>query len=171
MGVRGELFSTKVSTEKRTYFFNVKENRMGDAFLNIVESKKEGEGEFERHQIMVYQEEIEVFIREFQKAAGVLLKHKETHQSGASRPAPRARSAPSGESSHDASKSSPAKHVVRKSRAPAAEPPRPTYELDGNWKGPESMKTKGSKVTRISRKQIEERSAKKSAAAPAKPLP
>jgi len=29
MGVRGELFSQKVILPNRTYFFNVKENRMG----------------------------------------------------------------------------------------------------------------------------------------------
>jgi hypothetical protein len=29
MGIRGELFSTKVMLPNRTYFFNVKENRMG----------------------------------------------------------------------------------------------------------------------------------------------
>jgi glycerol kinase len=40
MGTRGEVFSSKASTAKRTYFFNVKENRLGDVFLNIVESKK-----------------------------------------------------------------------------------------------------------------------------------
>jgi hypothetical protein len=39
MGIRGEIFSTKVQLQNRTYFFNVKENRMGDLYLNIVESK------------------------------------------------------------------------------------------------------------------------------------
>ena len=40
MGQRGELFSSRANREKRTYFFNVKENRSGDLFLNIVESRK-----------------------------------------------------------------------------------------------------------------------------------
>jgi hypothetical protein len=39
MGVRGEIFSNRVILPNRTYFFNVKENRMGDLYLNIVESK------------------------------------------------------------------------------------------------------------------------------------
>jgi hypothetical protein len=30
MGLRGELFSTRVVLQNRTYFFNVKENRVGD---------------------------------------------------------------------------------------------------------------------------------------------
>jgi len=42
MGTRGEVFSSKANTAKRTYFFNVKENRTGDIFLNVVESKRIG---------------------------------------------------------------------------------------------------------------------------------
>ena len=53
MGTRGEIFSTKADTDKRTYFFNVKENRFGDHFLNIAESRRVGEetDKFERRQI------------------------------------------------------------------------------------------------------------------------
>ena len=61
MGLRGEVFSTRANSEKRTYFFNVKENRHGDLFLNIVESKKHGEEGFERHSVMVFEEDIEEF--------------------------------------------------------------------------------------------------------------
>ncbi len=68
MGIRGEVFSSKTSVGKRTYFFNVKENRHGDLFLNIVESKKhEGTG-FERHSVIVFGEDLEDFVGEFQKA-------------------------------------------------------------------------------------------------------
>ena len=69
MGVRGEIFSSRASSGNRTYFFNVKENRAGDLFLNIVESKKRGETAFERHQIVVFQEDFQQFFAEFQKAA------------------------------------------------------------------------------------------------------
>ena len=69
MGVRGEVFSSRASSGNRTYFFNVKENRNGDLFLNIVESKKHGETGFERHQIVVFQEDLIEFLDEFQKAA------------------------------------------------------------------------------------------------------
>jgi hypothetical protein len=64
MGTRGEVFSSKANTEKRTYFFNVKENRMGDVFLNIVETKKSGENQFEqeRRQIIVFKEDLAVFM-------------------------------------------------------------------------------------------------------------
>lgn len=62
MGRRGELFSAKATSEKRVFFFNVKENRRGDMFLNIVESKRsEDAGEADRHQIIVYQEEMDDF--------------------------------------------------------------------------------------------------------------
>jgi len=76
MGIRGEVFSSKVLTEKRTYFFNVKENRKGDLFMNIVESKKHGEDSFERHSIIVYQEDIEDFYKEMSKAVDYIKKSK-----------------------------------------------------------------------------------------------
>ena len=65
MGTRGEVFSTRSNSksEKRTYFFNVKENRNGDIFLNIVESKKHEETNFERHQIVVFQEDLTEFLQ------------------------------------------------------------------------------------------------------------
>ncbi|MCF7944642.1 MAG: PUR family DNA/RNA-binding protein [Spirochaetia bacterium] len=68
MGIRGELFSTKFPTKKRTYFFNVKENRNGDMFLNIVESKRQGEDSFERRSVIVFEEDLEVFEEELLKA-------------------------------------------------------------------------------------------------------
>ena len=154
MGVRGELFSTKVSSEKRTYFFNVKENRVGDVFLNIVESKKGEEAEFERHQIMVYQEEIESFMKELQKAAAVIQKHQLVERAPARRTAPRR--APGAESA------SPETPKPARPRRPAVDRPEqvPTFALDGEWKGPEAMMAKGGKVARISRKDVEARTAK-----------
>jgi len=76
MGLRGEVFSTRANSEKRTYFFNVKENRNGDLFLNIVESKKHGEEGFERHSVMVFEEDIEEFVESFQKAADFIVRKK-----------------------------------------------------------------------------------------------
>lgn len=60
MGQRGEVFSWRVpsANEGRTYFLNVKENRMGDLYLTIVESKKHGESDFERRQVMFFEEDI-----------------------------------------------------------------------------------------------------------------
>ena len=60
MGQRGEVFSWRVpsANEGRTYFLNLKENRMGDLYLTIVESKKHGETDFERHQVMFFEEDL-----------------------------------------------------------------------------------------------------------------
>ena len=68
MGLRGEIFSSRASSGRRTYFFNVKENRNGDLFLNIVESKKNGESEFERHSLIVFNEDLDNFLDGFDKA-------------------------------------------------------------------------------------------------------
>ena len=65
MGTRGEIFSSKANTAKRTYFFNVKENRLGDVFLNIVESKKNGEDQFERRSVIVFKEDLAAFLEAF----------------------------------------------------------------------------------------------------------
>lgn len=72
MGIRGEVYSGRLSSGTRTYFFNVKENRHGDLFLNLVESKKHGESGFERHQVLIFEEDIELFKREFDKAVSFM---------------------------------------------------------------------------------------------------
>jgi hypothetical protein len=72
MGSRGEVFSTHTVAGMRTYFFNVKENRHGDVFLNLVESKKNGESDFERHSIIVFEEDLENFLHGFNQAVGFI---------------------------------------------------------------------------------------------------
>jgi len=74
MGVRGELFSTKVSLQNRTYFFNVKENRLGDLYLNIVESKNREEGGFERQSVILFAEDLQEFLKGFDESLRVLEK-------------------------------------------------------------------------------------------------
>jgi len=76
MGIRGELFSTNLPSKKRTYFFNVKENRNGDIFLNIVESKRHGEEGFERHSVIVFEEDIDNFEEEILKALSFIKEQK-----------------------------------------------------------------------------------------------
>ncbi len=63
MGLRGELFSTRMACDGRTYFFNVKENRVGDLFLTIVESKPTETGDFDRRSVVVFQESAADFIK------------------------------------------------------------------------------------------------------------
>ncbi|MGO9412080.1 MAG: DUF3276 family protein [Spirochaetia bacterium] len=69
MGTRGEIFSSKANTAKRTYFFNVKESRTGDVFLNIVESsKKSGDDQFERRSVIIFKEDLATFLEGFEAA-------------------------------------------------------------------------------------------------------
>jgi hypothetical protein len=74
MGIRGEIFSTKVAVHNRTYFFNVKENRMGDLYLNIVESKNRETGGFERQSVILFADNIEEFLTGFDESLKVLEK-------------------------------------------------------------------------------------------------
>ncbi|QMU98864.1 DUF3276 family protein [Borrelia sp. A-FGy1] len=77
MGERGEIYSDKLFTNSdRTYFFNVKENRKGDYFLNIVESKRNASGDFERHSVFIYEENIKEFESSLLKAISVIKKKK-----------------------------------------------------------------------------------------------
>ena len=74
MGVRGEIFTTKVSLQNRTYFFNVKENRLGDLYLNIVESKNRDEGGFDRQSVILFAEDLQEFLKGFDESLRVLEK-------------------------------------------------------------------------------------------------
>jgi hypothetical protein len=76
MGQRGEVYSTKLIKNDRTYFFNVKENVYGDLYLNIVESKGDLESNrYIRQSVLVYQEDMGEFVREFQKSLDFIKKN------------------------------------------------------------------------------------------------
>jgi len=53
------IFSTKFQAGNRTYFFDVKTTKDGNRYLKISESKRTGESEFERHQIIVFDKGID----------------------------------------------------------------------------------------------------------------
>ena len=61
MAFRGELFTTQVNLNNRSYFFNVKENRAGDVFLQIVESKIK-DGQEERRDVVVFTDDMKRFL-------------------------------------------------------------------------------------------------------------
>lgn len=90
MGIRGELYSVRSNTksERRFYFFNVKENRMGDVFLNIVESNKHGDGDHERRQIVVFNEDLPDFLKALNLAAAAMKRNKDGNSSGGFRRGP-----------------------------------------------------------------------------------
>lgn len=76
MAIRGELFTNQVNLDNRSYFFNVKENRKGDVFLQIVESKlKEGQ-EAERRDIVVFADDLKEFLGGMEEALGAIDKIK-----------------------------------------------------------------------------------------------
>lgn len=83
MGTRGELFTEKLFSESgsKTYFFNVKENRFGDYFLNIVESSKNDNGRFDRYSIIVFEEDLDLFVAEFHKAVDIVRAKQEDYTS------------------------------------------------------------------------------------------
>ena len=88
MGLRGELFSTRVVLQNRTYFFNVKENRVGDLYLNIVESKNRETGGFDRQSVILFADGLQEFLKGFDESLRVL--EKETRERRrSSRPAVR----------------------------------------------------------------------------------
>jgi len=61
------LFSEKVSAGKRTYFFDVKEDRTGSKILKITESRK-NDGEFIRHSVLIFQEDFNKIFDAFEKS-------------------------------------------------------------------------------------------------------
>ena len=85
MGVRGELFSTKVQLANRTYFFNVKENRMGDLYLNIVESKNRETGGFERQSVVLFADDLSEFLSGFEESLRVMEKATREKKRGGGR--------------------------------------------------------------------------------------
>jgi len=74
MGIRGELYSSRVILPNRTYFFNVKENRMGDLYLNIVESKNRETSGFDRQSVVLFADDLQEFLKGFDESLRVLEK-------------------------------------------------------------------------------------------------
>lgn len=54
-----EIFSTKFQAGNRTYFLDVNTTKDGGRYLKISESKRTSETEFERNQIIIFEEGIE----------------------------------------------------------------------------------------------------------------
>jgi len=83
MGARGELFTTQIYLDNRSYFFNVKENRTGDVFLQIVESKNRDGAEADRHQIAIFSEDMQKFLQGMEKSLEFIEKERKTRQKAA----------------------------------------------------------------------------------------
>ena len=83
MGARGELFTTQVYLDNRSYFFNVKENRTGDVFLQIVESKNRDGAEADRHQIAIFADDMQKFLQGMEKSLDFVEKDRKQRQKAA----------------------------------------------------------------------------------------
>ena len=83
MGARGELFTTQINLDNRSYFFNVKENRTGDVFLQIVESKSRDGVEADRHQIAIFAEDMQKFLQGMDKSLNFIEKDLKARQKAA----------------------------------------------------------------------------------------
>jgi hypothetical protein len=68
--------------QNRTYFFNVKENRMGDLYLNIVESKNRDSGGFDRQSVVLFAEDLTEFLKGFDESLRVLEKAEREKRRG-----------------------------------------------------------------------------------------
>lgn len=76
MGIRGELYTTQITLANRAYFFNVKENRTGDVFLQVVESKNRDGADFDRHQIAIFEEDMQKFLSGLDESLKFIQKNK-----------------------------------------------------------------------------------------------
>jgi len=68
-----ELFTHKIVTDRRKYFFDVKVNREGNYYLVISELNSRDE----RSRVMVFEENIEAFEVGLQKAGEFILKQRQ----------------------------------------------------------------------------------------------
>ncbi|MDR1351915.1 MAG: DUF3276 family protein [Treponema sp.] len=134
MGIRGEIFSTKVILPNRSYFFNVKENRLGDLYLNIVESKNQETGGFERQSVILFAEDLQEFLQGFDESLKVLekaVREKRRTRSAEAKPSgesPEGRGRPAGGGR--------SRLVVKRGRSPNAPGKGPSSRSPG--RGPAS---------------------------------
>lgn len=68
-----EIYCDKITKGKRTYFFDINKSERGDLYLKVTESKKIDSG-FERHQLIIYDEDLKDFVDTLRKT---LTKFKE----------------------------------------------------------------------------------------------
>lgn len=61
---RKTVRATSVKIGKRTYFYDVKVNHLGDYYLVITESRRMPDGSFDKHKIFVYEEDFYKFTNE-----------------------------------------------------------------------------------------------------------
>lgn len=63
------LFSKRLFAGPRKYFFDIRTNKNGEAFLMIIETKRHGAQARDRHQIHIYKEDLLRFKQMFNETA------------------------------------------------------------------------------------------------------
>ena len=58
---KDDIFTISFHAGNRTYFFNIKNTKEGDKYIKISESKRIDQDNFDKHHIMVFQENIDKF--------------------------------------------------------------------------------------------------------------
>lgn len=66
------LYTDRLTTSLRNYFFDVKESARKVPYLIITESRREQNGGYRHERVMVFKEDIEQFQEALQKAAQVV---------------------------------------------------------------------------------------------------
>lgn len=59
-----EIYKSTLRAGSRTYFFDVNKASTGKLYLEITESRKKSDGTFDRHNIMIFPEDIKHFKNE-----------------------------------------------------------------------------------------------------------
>lgn len=57
-------YTSRLRAGSRTYFFDLKKTTEGKFYFDISESKKKGENTFEKHRILIFEEELKQFKNE-----------------------------------------------------------------------------------------------------------
>ena len=74
------IFSKVLRAGRRTYFFDVRENKAGDYYLTITESKKntldDGNIQYKKHKIYLYKEDFTNFKELLNETTAYILKEK-----------------------------------------------------------------------------------------------
>lgn len=71
-----EIYSSKISGNSRTYFINVKVASNNSKYLDFVETRKRSENTFERHNVMIFENDIKEIIEELNKIYNDYFKDK-----------------------------------------------------------------------------------------------
>lgn len=74
-----EIYSDRITKGSRTYFFDIKKSEKGDLYLKVSESKRTDSG-FERHQLMVFDEDLKDFVEALKKSLTKFKELKEPRQ-------------------------------------------------------------------------------------------